>query len=356
MKGEKSFTDQDIHEVYLEEAFLKRLNVHTLIGDSAMNYIRTLFNLVDNRTNGHEIDLRDTRFTPNLFFEVKEGLNQVNIKDFQMHYPIKNSISKNYLVAVERVDDLKTYYYGKKKGKKVKLIKEFHDEENLLFNFGNIFVLPFEIIEEHYLVQRTKTLIKDNFNKIGKNREFKDVHSLNSVMRRKAKKELEIVKKKRFNDESITHEDRFSVDLTFSQVAQLVIGYGPHYDLVRRSKTLQKERYFTVFDGPLIYPNSKDKSKIFLMDFDEKVFDDFSSWLLNKSAYDKINELKQQRLSLYNEIKSLDKENFNFNLNNYPDLRKNLESLVNWKIYNPNQLELSLSSKTTLLSKDDLPF
>lgn len=310
-------------------AFQERLKVHAKISESAQNYIRTLFGFQDNRENRvHGIDLRDISFSPYLYFEAKEGLDKIQIYDTQLHY--QNNDSRSYLIMVQRIDDIKTYYYVLEKGKKRKRLKYITNEESLLLNFGNILILPLEVVEEHYIAQRTKNIVAYRIDEVGRGKRFNSSHNLSTKVREKVRKELEEIKSRRNLEESVRHDERIKIDFSFSQASQIINENGSHYDLIRKSKTFFRGYRHNMIRGPLLYPSSDQPSYIYLMDVDDIVM----NHLLSRISVQEINEIKRQRFESYEEIKKLRKIGFKHEGDKkHINLENILDSLVNWRLY-----------------------
>ena len=129
---EETQSPTSLREFYLQQAFLKRLDAHQSISRSAEDYVRSLFHLDDNKINGHGIDAIDRSFTPPIHYEIKTGLENIIIPDTELHY--QNSSVRPFLIAVKRTDNILTY----KKHKNKKFIRNFNNQERLLFDFGDI--------------------------------------------------------------------------------------------------------------------------------------------------------------------------------------------------------------------------
>lgn len=316
-------------EFYLQQAFLKRLDAHQSISGSAEDYVRSLLHLGDNKINGHGIDAIDRSFTPPMHYEIKTGLENIIIPDTELHY--QNGSVRSYLIAVKRTDNILTYKKTKKFNRNKKFIRSFNNQERLLFDFGDIFILPFEVIKDHYIVQRTKNLTDKNIKSIGK--KYKNLKNLQTVMGSKVKKEVNKTIKMRENDESISHDNRTNVILTFAQAAQIIIKYGDHYRLLTRTKAFNRNYDFVVIDGPILNSNPNNKSKIFIMDYDRKIMDDLIKRLAENNKVQEINEIKRGRLQLHKEIEDKKKDWSEFD---NPNLEKRLNALVRWQNYKEN--------------------
>jgi hypothetical protein len=193
----------------------------------------------------------------------------------------------------------------------------FYLEESLLFDFGDIFFMPLEIIKPHYILQRAKSLLKKRYN-----------ISSYKILRKRIKKDIEDIIKKQINGKSISHDQRDYASLTFGQAAQIIIGYGNHYNhLIKNNDILKKHKYH-IIDGPLT--NNKDESKIFLMDWDNIVIDQIAEKLDNKKI-GQINEIKKDRLMMNKEIIKM-KEDW-IPLGKNKDLLNKAIALSEWRYY-----------------------
>ncbi|MEK6841415.1 MAG: hypothetical protein AABX45_02370 [Nanoarchaeota archaeon] len=321
-------------ERYEQEGFLKRIYQNKKPSESAENYVRSLIGLRDERVNGHGFDAIDHSFSPSIKYEVKSSTENVLIPNTQFHY---DDNLRRYLIAVKREDKLSTYEFVKRNGKKRKIIKNITPEDLLLFNFGDIFILPYEVIREHYIAQRTKHLIKENENYVGKDKRYKNFKNLVTGMRVEAVDELEKIINKQKNGESINHEDRIYISLTFAQASQIITKYGDHYTLLMKSKKFNRDYKFRVIPGPYKDLDSKIESNIFLMDYDDVVINEIVKGLTEKingkTRIELINKIKIGRIELYNEIQERKKD---WNLEEDKNLEERLIALSKWQDYEEN--------------------
>src|SRR3989344_3973575 len=137
---------------YMEEAIETKKSQNRIISESGENYIRALLNLRDSRVNHRGIDALDASFSPPIKYEIKIGKAHVKILDTQFHYKEENS--RSYFIMVKREDN----------------VNGPNLENSLLLNFGDIYILPTEIIIAHYIAQRAKSLAKKDERLIGKGR------------------------------------------------------------------------------------------------------------------------------------------------------------------------------------------
>ena len=316
-------------EFYQQEGFLKRIYQNKKPSESAENYVRNLIGLRDERINGHGFDAIDHSFSPPIQYEVKSSIENVLIPNTQFYY---DSSLRHYLIAVKREDKLSTYEFVKRKGKKKKIIKNITPEDLLLFDFGDIFILRYEAIKEHYIAQRTKHLTKENEKHIGKGRRYKNFKNLQTIMRLEAINELEKIINKQKNDGSISHEDRIFVDLTFAQAAQIITKYGDHYTLLMKWKKFDRNYKFRVIPGPYKNLDRKTESSIFMMDYDNIVIDEIVRRLTENvnggNRIKLINDIKRKRLDLYQELQ---KKKKSWDLEEDKKLEQKLISLSKWQ-------------------------
>ncbi|MEK6835588.1 MAG: hypothetical protein AABX55_01040, partial [Nanoarchaeota archaeon] len=312
-------------EFYLREAFFKRLYTHQVISQSAEDYVRSLFCLGDNRINGYGIDAIDHSFSPPIHYEIKEAERNVLIPDTQLHY--QSNLGRSYLIAVKRIDNIRLYKKVKKYGKNRKVLKNLGSPLELSLNFGDIFILPFEVVKEHYILQGTKRGVRENSDKVGKGKKYSSIHNLKTVMRRQVIKDLNYIIRMKEDNESISHDDRTVEILTFAQAAQIIIGYGDHRRSFSQSKTFRRDYDFVVEDGPILTTESKKRSKIFMMDEDRKVIDELVNRLTKTKVH--MDEIKIERIQLYHEI--LEKEKGWEHVGE--DIKKRLSALTKWRYH-----------------------
>ena len=297
--------NEDMQSYFKEQGLYKNINQKQTISKSAESYILALLGLKDARTNGFfGIDAVYSAFTPRIYFEIKTGLEGVKICDTQLFYD--TSKSRYFYILVKREDNLKSYV--KAKGKKYNVLHSYDIIDSLQFNFGNIHILPLEIIKEHFITQKTKEMIRYEENRVGKKDNYKNFTSLSVTKRKKARRDLELIIGRKRNGEEISDKERSIVGLSFGQAKQIIIGCGEHYRTFKNSKTLKQEYIFDVINGPLINPNENKRSKVFLMDIDDIVMNDMINLLTlsqenGKNKIQEINEIKKERLDLYKEIK-----------------------------------------------------
>ncbi|AJF63029.1 MAG: hypothetical protein QT11_C0001G0901 [archaeon GW2011_AR20] len=317
-------------EYYQQEAFLKRLYQNKKPHESAENYVRNLLGLRDSRVNGHGSDTIDNSFSPPIHYEIKSSIENVLIPNTQFYH---EDNSRHYIIAVKREDKLSTFEFVRRGGKKKKVIRNITPEDLLLFDFGDIFILPLEAVKEHYLFQRTKKLIKDNEKYIGKR--WKDYHNLSTFMTGDSKKELQEIINRQKNGDSISHEDRIFVPLTFAQAAEIIMGYGEHHRNLIRRKSFNRNYEWSVINGPVL--NTNKLSKILMMDYDTKVIDEIIKRLTEKisgkTRIELINEIKGKRNLLYQELQNK-KNDWNFEEDG--NLEKKLIALSKWQNYEEN--------------------
>jgi len=316
-------------EHYHQEAFLKRLYQNKKPHESAEDYVRNLLGLGDSRINGHGSDTIDNSFSPPIYSEIKSSIRNVLISNTQFYH---EDNSRHYVIAVKREDKLSTFELVRRKGKKKKIIRNITPEDLLLFDFGDIFILPLEAVKEHYLLQRTKALVKDNEKYTGKR--WKNYHYLSTFMVKNSKKELQEIINRQKNGDSISHEDRIFVPLTFAQAAEIVMGYGEHHRNLIRRKSFNRDYEWFVIRGPVLSSDPDKSSKIFMMDYGTKVIDEIVKRLTEKisgkTRIELINEVKGKRNLLYRELQ--DKKN-DWNFEEDGNLEKRLIALAKWQNY-----------------------
>ena len=302
---------------YQEEAISKRKSQNLIISESSEAYVRALFNLGDPRINGKGVDAIDTSFSPSIYYEIKTGLMHVNILDTQFHY--KERAGRSYFIIVKREDKLNS----------------FNPEDSLLFNFGDIYILPIEIIIENYIVQRARPLAEKDRGLIedsgkqrwGKYKNFKNLYKLKKLY---VRKELKKVIERRKNGEEISYEERNRVTMSFDRLRQLVTGCGPGYLEIRDSIAFKKNNIWGVIDGPYIDLTKKNISKIFIRDVDDKVIGDLEK-RVNEDKVGKMNEIKEKRLNLYKKIKEKKERDFAIAIEDDSDLSAILNALKMWQ-------------------------
>ncbi len=336
---------EDLRYQFIEEARTRKILHSTLISESAENYARTLFGLKDYRKEGHGPDAIDTTFIPPIHYEIKENKLSIVIKDTQLHY--QYDTFRSYLIAVKRVDKITSY----KKHKHRKILKTINEEDSLLFDFGDIFVMPFEILRMHYILQRARQLGKKHVHDIGEGKKYKDLRNMHRVMRYRSEEELKQLEKRILNGESISHNEINLVTLTFSQAAQIIIQYGPEAYALRSMFKHKKLYQWKVINGPLILSTTL-RSKIFLMDQDYKVIDDLVSRLNvpvdGLTRVQEMDDVKKERLKFYDIIRELQSKDFLWHIDKHPKLKSKLEDLVKWQYSQPFQGDLF-----TQYSKED---
>ena len=153
-------------------------------------------------------------------------------------------------------------------------------------------------------MQRTKALVKDNEKYTGKR--WKNYHYLSTFMVKNSKKELQEIINRQKNGDSISHEDRIFVPLTFAQAAEIVMGYGEHHRNLIRRKSFNRDYEWFVIRGPVLSSDPDKSSKIFMMDYGTKVIDEIVKRLTEKisgkTRIELINEVKGKRNLLYREL------------------------------------------------------
>lgn len=315
---------------YKQEALFKSLMEHEKISESAENYVRALLKSRDIRDrNGHGIDSIDTSFTLPIYYEIKTGLNDVKIFDTQFHYQYGKA-NRYYVVMVKREDGLQNY----RKTKTGKVLNVFSLDESLLFNFGDICILPLEIVKEHYIIQGAKNLANTDKEGIKKYKKFSD---LVRAKRKEVRNYIERIVERQKNGKQIPHEERENVALSFNQAKQIIVGCGEHFNLLKRFNSF-KEIYkndFIIIPGPYRDYDKKTMSNIFLLDFDNLVIGEIARKLTQENFHGKnriyeLNEIKKQRLELYKELEEKKKE-FGWGIEQEPNLEKRLISLSKWQ-------------------------
>ena len=303
---------------YREDVVSERKAQNLTISESAEAYVRTLFNLGDPRINGKGVDAIDRSFSPAIHYEIKTGSMHVNILDTQFHY--QEGAGRSYFIMVKRENRL----------------NGFNLEDSLLFNFGDIYILPMEIIIENYIVQRARPLAEKDRGVIedgGKQRwgKYKNFINLYKAKKCYVKKELKKVIERRKNGEEISYEERNRVSMSFGRLRQLVTGCGPGYLEIRDSIAYKNNDTWKVINGPYVDLSKKNISKIFIRDVDDKVISDLEK-RISKDKINKVNEIKGKRLMLYDEIKEKEKD-FGWSLEDDSDLLARLNALKKWQYY-----------------------
>lgn len=318
--------NEDSIENHEEEAISKIKSQNLMISESAENYVRSLLNLSDPRVNGRGIDALDLSFSPPIFYEIKTGLNHVNILDTQFHY--QETDGRSYFIMIKREDR----------------VNKFNSENSLLFNFGGIYILPIDIIMEHYISQMARNLAKSDKKLIEKGR-YKNFANLYKVKKRKVKKEIQNTTKRIKEGEVILHEERKRVSITFDQLRQIATGCGPYYWALKGTSAFNIHHTWGNIDGPYIDLSKKSVSKIFVRDVDDKVIIDLER-RVNENKIKELNEMKRERLQLYNEIKEKEKD-FGWSLDDDSKLLAKFNALKKWQYH-----------KHDLFSQpeEDLPF
>ncbi len=340
--------EEDIKEEFRISAKNKNTDQHQKISDSAENYIKFLLDLKDARPNGYwGIDAVYFGSTPPARFEIKTASKTIQVYDTQLYYDTDKS--RYFHILVRREDKLKSYIKKKGKHGEYKVLHNFNNIESLLFNFGDIFILPLEFVKEHFIIQRTNELVGYK-EKYGNSRNY---NYFRAAKRKQVMRKLQNVIKRKRNGEEVSHDERIGEGLTFGKAKQMIFGCGEHYEACRNSSTFKKKHVYEVINGPLIFPNQSDKSKIFLMDYDYRIIDDIVNRLYQnqengKNKIQEINQLKNERLSLYEKLKN----------NGYMDenLKIKLDSLLKWSTKDLLDDQINLftekSRKETLQTTD----
>jgi len=150
-----------------------------------------------------------------------------------------------------------------------------------------------------------------------------------------SKKELQEIINRQKNGDSISHEDRIFVPLTFAQAAEIIMGYGEHHRNLIRRKSFNRNYEWSVINGPVL--NTNKLSKILMMDYDTKVIDEIIKRLTEKisgkTRIELINEIKGKRNLLYQELQNK-KNDWNFEEDG--NLEKKLIALSKWQNYEEN--------------------
>ena len=302
--------DNDSLEDYREEAISKRKSQNLMISESAENYVRALLSLSDPRVNGHGIDALDISFSPPIRYEIKTALRDVKILDTQFHY--QKGAGRFYFIMVRREDK----------------VDKFNLEDSLLFNFGDIYILPIEVIREHYIIRMANRLAKKD-EKLIENGIYKNFGNLLTSKRRQFRKEIEKTIEIIRNGESISHDERNRVAITFEQLRQIATGCGPNYWTLKKTGVFKDVCVWKSLDGPYIHISKKDISKVFIRDIDDIVISDLEE-RVNRDKIRKLNEIKRGRLALYKEIKEKEKD-WGWSLEDDPDRMDKLNALKMWQ-------------------------
>ena len=270
----------NIHEILKQEAFIKNYNENAKAAESAERYICSLLGFKDSKVKGHGIDCIDNKFDPPIYFEVKTSFENVVIPDTEFYHINSHPY---YLVAVKRVDNLVRYTKERRgKNKKLrKVMKKISQKDSLLLDFGGVYIIDFKNIVEHYIAQRTKNLVEKNLDKVGKI--YNSRENLETVMSKKSRKDLESIIERKENGESISHEERTKVSLTFSQAAQIIFKHGDHHRLLIRRKKFNQDYDFKVLEAPSYGDNKK--SKVFAMSYDQDFLKEIENRLTKNNKF-----------------------------------------------------------------------